>query len=108
MPSLVAPAVADRGHERHPHDGSRAHAEARTVYPSDEGDGVAASRFSERDITSGLPDDSREADEREEERRLRDPRGRLKAGRAVVARTPGLAEPPQRDWRGGGQVPGVL
>ena len=81
------------------HDGSRTRAEARTVYGADEEDGVAPWRFSERDITSGLPDDSREEDEREEERRLRDLRGRVGAARAVVAKTPGLAEVLARDWR---------
>jgi hypothetical protein len=38
-------------------DGSRTYAETRTVYREDES---ATSRFSERDITSRLPDDSRE------------------------------------------------
>ncbi len=50
-------------------------------------------------ITSGLPDASREADERGEERRLRDLRSRVKAARAVVATTPGLAEVLASDWR---------
>jgi len=56
-------------------------------------------RFSLLEITSGLPDDSREADELEEERRLRDLRGRGKHARAVVAHTPGLAEVLSKDWR---------
>ena len=42
-------------------------------------------------MTSGLPDDSRDADEREAERQLRDLRGRVKRARAVIAATPGLA-----------------
>ena len=50
-------------------------------------------------ITSGLPDDSREADERAVERRLRDLRARVKAARAVVSTTPGLAETLARDWQ---------
>jgi len=54
-------------------------------------------RFSHFEITSGLPDDSREEDEREVERRLRDLRGRVKRARAVVSTTPGLAETLQRD-----------
>jgi hypothetical protein len=52
-----------------------------------------------RGVASGLHDDSREEDEREEERRLSDPRGRVKAARAVVATTPGLAETLAKDWR---------
>jgi hypothetical protein len=50
-------------------------------------------------ITSGLPDDSREEDERQVARRLRDVRSRVKAARAVVSTTPGLAETLQGDWR---------
>jgi hypothetical protein len=56
-------------------------------------------RFSLLDITSGLPDDSPEAEEREAERRLRDLCGRVKAARAVIAGTPGLAETLKRDWQ---------
>jgi hypothetical protein len=56
-------------------------------------------RFTVHEITSGLPDDSREADERAAERRLRDLRARVKAERAVVANTPGLAEMLQSDWQ---------
>ena len=52
-----------------------------------------------RETTSGLPDDSREEDERQEERRIRDLRGRVKAARAVVSGTPGLAETLAGDWR---------
>jgi hypothetical protein len=48
--------------------------------------------FSLLEITSGLPDDSREEDEREAERRLREMRTRVKAARAVVSTTPGLSE----------------
>ena len=46
-----------------------------------------------------LPDDSREAEEREAERRLRELRGRVKAVRAVIGSTPGLAEVLACDWR---------
>ena len=56
-------------------------------------------QFSLLEITSGLPDDSREADERAAERRLQELRGRVKAARAVVATTLGLAETLARDWR---------
>ncbi len=50
-------------------------------------------------MTSDLPDDSRDADEREAERHLRDLRGRVKRARAVIATTPGLAEILARDVR---------
>ncbi|MGA7476723.1 MAG: hypothetical protein WBW47_05830 [Thermoplasmata archaeon] len=56
-------------------------------------------QFSLLDITSGVPDDSREAHERAAERRLRDLRGRVKAARAVVSRTPGLGAILASDWR---------
>ena len=55
------------------------------------GDYTPTQRFSLLDITSGLPDDSREGKEREAERRLRDLPGRVKAARAVVARCSGCA-----------------
>jgi hypothetical protein len=80
-----------------PRDGSRTRSEARTVYRADE-DGVANSRFSEWDIRSGLPDDSREEDERAAERRLRDLRGRVKAARAAISIAPGAEEILRRDW----------
>jgi len=56
-------------------------------------------QFSLLEITSGLPDDSQEADERAAERRLRELRGRVKAARAIVSRIPGLAETLARDWQ---------
>jgi len=56
-------------------------------------------RFSVLETTSGLPDDSRETDEKQAERHLRDIRARVKAARAVVSATPGLAEVLQRDWQ---------
>ena len=49
-------------------------------------------RFSLLEITSGLPDDSREEGERAAERRLRDLHGRAKTARAVIARPPEPAE----------------
>jgi hypothetical protein len=88
------PAVRDPAPR--PYDGSRTHAEARTVYREDES---ATSRFSEREITSGLPEDSREADERAEVRWLRELRARVKAARALVSTTPGMAEAMAHDWR---------
>ncbi|HZY91996.1 MAG TPA: hypothetical protein VFG07_04375 [Thermoplasmata archaeon] len=50
-------------------------------------------------MTSGLPDDSREADERQAERALHDLRGRVKATRAFVAQHPGMADALRADWR---------
>jgi len=45
-----------------------------------------------------LLDDSREADERAEQRRLRDLRGRVKAARAAISATPGAGEVLRQDW----------
>ena len=76
--------------------------EARVAFPSLEEDDEIASptrKFTVLEITSGLPDDSREEDERQEERRLRDLRGRVKRARAVVASTSGLVEILANDWR---------
>jgi hypothetical protein len=56
-------------------------------------------QFSLLEITSGLPDDSRDEDERQEKRRIRDMRGRVKRARAVVTSTRGLAETLHSDWR---------
>jgi hypothetical protein len=55
-------------------------------------------QFSLLEITSGLPDDSREADERAEERRLRELRGRVKAARAAIAAIPGAQAILRQDW----------
>jgi hypothetical protein len=80
---------------RRPHDGSRTRVEARVAFPSlEEAEEIPAPsrRFTTFEITSGLPEDSREENERSEERRIRDLRGRVKAVRAVVATIPGLAE----------------
>ena len=81
---------------RTPRDASRTHAEARIAFPEadrdeEEADPADSRRFSFWEITSGLPDDSREADERREEHYLRDVRARVKLARAVVSRMPGLA-----------------
>lgn len=77
--------------------------ESRLAFPGAgedvEGPPSTARRFTLLEITSGLPDDSREADERQEKRVLRDLRGRVKAARAVVATTPGLAETLTSDWQ---------
>ena len=88
-------------------DYSRTRAESHTLYhPAAAGEDADASesldldtedpagprRFTAWETTSGLPDDSREADERQEERYLRDLRARVKQARAVIAATTGLAE----------------
>ena len=56
-------------------------------------------RFTLAEITSGLPDDSREEDERTTSRHLRELRGCVKRAGEVVAATPGLAETLQHDWK---------
>jgi hypothetical protein len=85
------------------HDGSRTHVEARVAIPAEpnpeEGFETPTRRFALAEITSGLPDDSREEDERREAGRLRDLRGRVKHARAVAATTPGLTETLANDWR---------
>jgi hypothetical protein len=55
--------------------------------------------FGRASPTSGLPDDSREEDERAEERRLHALRERVERARAAVSMTPGLAETLVTDWR---------
>ena len=55
-------------------------------------------RFNLLEITSGLPDDSREVDERAAERRLHDMRGRVKAARAAISITPGAEAVLEQDW----------
>ena len=101
-PVVVTTAVPERDVTRRVRDGSRTRAEARVAFPSlEEADEVQTPtrRFTTFEITSGLPDDSREEDERAEERRVRDLRGRVKRARAVVANTRGLAEILAGDWR---------
>jgi hypothetical protein len=84
-------------------DYSRTRFESRVAFggPDEDAEEVATPtrQFSLLEITSGLPEDSREADERAAERRLRELRGRVKAARAAIATTPGLAETLARDWR---------
>ena len=98
----TVPGVPARDAARRPHDGSRTGVEARVAFPTLEEEEEVLTptrRFTVWETTSGLPDDCREEDERDEARRLRDLRGRVKAARAVVANTPGLAETLQGDWR---------
>ena len=99
---VVAGRAPNRDVARRIHDGSRSRAKARAAIPSlEEPEEIPTPtrRFSVWETTSGLHDDSREEDEREAERRLRDLRGRVKAARAVVSGAPGLAETLARDWR---------
>ncbi|HEY1197759.1 MAG TPA: hypothetical protein VGG32_03420 [Thermoplasmata archaeon] len=83
-------------------DYSRTRFESRVAFggPDEDAVGVAtpSRQFTLLEITSGLPEDSREADERAAERRLSDLRGRVKAARAAIARTPGAEEVLRRDW----------
>jgi len=82
---------------------ARTHLEARIAIPAesdpDEGFLTPTRRFTLAEITSGLPDDSREADERTMARRLHDLRGRVKTARALVSTTPGLAATLKFHWR---------
>jgi hypothetical protein len=100
----VAPnTVRGRDSIKWSHDGSRTRAEARVAYPDGDEDAeeiaTPTRRFSLLEITSGLPDDSREADERFAERDLRELRARVETARAVVEPPPGLAKMLQSDWR---------
>ena len=83
-------------------DSSRTRAEARVVYREGDEDAeeiaTPTRRFSLMEITSGLPDDSREAEERETARRLCDLRGRVKAARAAISAAPGAGEVLATDW----------
>jgi hypothetical protein len=83
-------------------DGSRTRAEALVAFPDADQDASPAAtrgRFTLLEITSGLPDDSREADERAAARRLADLRGRVKAARKAIATTPGAADAMRADSR---------
>jgi hypothetical protein len=102
-PSHSPVGVPTRNPEHCPRDGSRTCLEARIALPGgreEEEYLPAPSRtFSVLEITSGLPDDSREADEEQAERRLRELRSCVKAARALVSTTPGLAETLAVDWQ---------
>jgi len=88
-----APAPGQWTPRRRVHDGSRSRLESRVAIPREEdAPEPQLRRFSLADVTSGLPDDSREADERAAARHLADLRGRVKAARAAIARSPGAAE----------------
>ena len=82
-------------------DGSRTRAEALVAFPDAGRDAPVATRgrFTLLEITSGLADDSPEADERAAARRLADIRGRVKAARKAIATTPGAADAMRADWR---------
>jgi hypothetical protein len=85
------------------HDFSRTRAEARLVYPEEHDEveefATPTRRFTIHEITSGPPDDPRDADEKEEERRVRDVRARVKVAHAILATTPGFSETLEADWR---------
>ena len=99
-PKPVAPTLAS--HSR-VHDGSRTHVEAQLAFADTDSEpeeiSVQGRRFSLLEITSGLPDDSREEDGRAEARRLSDLRGPVKRARALVSTTPGLAAVLETDWK---------
>jgi len=82
-------------------DYSRTRFESRVAFggpDEDTGEEPATRRFSLLEITSGLPDDSREADERAAARRLRDLRGCVKAARAAISATAGAEQVLRQDW----------
>ena len=91
-------------------DGSRTRAEALLAFPEGDPDASPTAlrgRFTILDITRGLADDSREADERAAARRLADLRGRAKGrGRrsrphpARRTRCEGTGGRRRRSWRG--------
>jgi hypothetical protein len=84
-------------------DYSRTRFESRVAFggPDEDEDAevvaTPARQFTLLEITSGLPDDAREADERAAERRLRDLRGRIKAARAAISANPGTGETLRQD-----------
>ena len=101
-PAAPPIAVPTRDQAWRPHDRSRTRVEARVAFPSlEEPEEIPTPtrRFTLLGITSGLPEDSREKDERQEERQMGDLRGRVKVAMSVVARTPGLAQILAKDWR---------
>jgi hypothetical protein len=97
------PPMRPPAHPSRPHDGRATRAEARVALRDVDEDAEefpsATRTFSVWDVTSGLLDDSREADERAAARALRDLLARVKAARAVVSTTPGLAAILASDWR---------
>jgi hypothetical protein len=88
-------------------DYSRARLESRVAFggpdereeAEDELIATPTRQFSLLEVTSGLPDDSREADEHATERRLKELRERVEVARTIVATTPGLEAALRRDWR---------
>ena len=91
-------AVREGDGARRVHDGARTCFESRIAIPSGEEPEeipTPTRRFTVWETTSGLANDSREEDEQQ----IRDLRGRVKAARAVVSKTPGLAENLAKDWQ---------
>jgi hypothetical protein len=83
-------------------DGSRTRAEALVALPGADHDAsptATRGRLTLLDITSGLADDSREAEERAAARRLADLRGPVKAARKAIAAVLGTADAMRADWR---------
>ena len=85
------------------HDYSRTRLESRLALPAPDEDIedflTETRRFSLWDITSGLPDDSREEDEKQAERYIGDLRARVKRARALASSTRGLREILRDDWQ---------
>jgi hypothetical protein len=87
---------------RCPPGGSRTRFESRVLFRDADEDAEEVvppcRRFTVLEITSGLADDSRETDEKQVERRLRDLRARVKVARGVVSTTPGADQVLRKDW----------
>ena len=104
-PSRPAGPIARRFPSPRFGDYSRTRFESRVAFGGpDEGEdaedfiATPTRQFSLLEITSGLPDDSREADERAAAHRLRDLRGCVKAARAAISATAGAEQVLGRDW----------
>ncbi len=102
QPARPAAPATHRFPSPHFGDYSRTRFESRVAFggPDEDAEELATStrQFNVLEITSGLPDDSREADERAAERRVRELRGRVKAARAAISATPVAEKVLRRDW----------
>ncbi len=77
--------------------GKRDHAKASAEASAGRAEGRVSQHFSLLDITAGLPDDSREDDERVRAQGERERQGRVRAARAVIQAHPGLESVLARD-----------
>jgi hypothetical protein len=102
VPSIAPHTDRDCDPVRRLHDGFRTRAEARVACRDSDEDAeeiaTPTRRFSVFEVTSGLPDDSREADERAAARQIREIRARVKAARAAISAAPGADKVIRQDW----------